>query len=182
MIIKNKIMNLKNNRQCMLRAPKEEDAQDLIDLLKNVCEETPFLVSEPDEIRYTIDGEKAFIRKFNESLYEIMIIIEMDNKIVGNCSIMPAANKRKEIHRCELGIAILKDYWGLSIGKQTIEFALKAAKAMGYEQIELDVVSGNIRAINLYKKLGFEEVGSIPCAIKLEDGTYYNDVKMIKRL
>ena len=182
MLIKEKILDLKNGNQCTLRAPKEDDANELIELLKLVCEQTPFLVSEPDEINYTIDGEKAFIRKFNESLYDIMIIIEMNNIIIGNCSLMPAANKRKEIHRCELGIAILEEYWGLSIGRQVIEHAMKIAKAMGYEQIELDVVSGNTRAIALYTKLGFKEVGSIPCAIKLEDGTYYNDVKMIKRL
>ena len=182
MLIKEKIIQLKDNKECVLRAPKEEDAAALIDLLKCVCDETPFLVSEADEIQYTIEGEKAFIRKFNESLYDFMIIIEIDGKIVGNCSIMPVANKRKEIHRCELGIAIMKDYWGLSIGRQVIEHAQRIAKVMGYEQIELDVVSGNTRAIALYSQLGFKEVGNIPYAIKLEEGIYFNDIKMIKEL
>ena len=180
--IKERIILLNNNKECILRAPREEDAKSLIELLKCVCDETPFLVSEADEINYTIEGEKAFIRKFNESLYDFMIVIEVEGKIVGNSSIMPVANKRKEIHRCELGIAIMKDYWGLSIGRQVIELAMEAAKLMGYEQIELDVVSGNTGAISLYNKLGFEEIGNIPYAIKLDDGTYFNDIKMMKRL
>lgn len=182
MLIKEKVIELKNKKECILRSPREDDAALLIDLLKCVCDETPFLVSEPDEIKYTIEGEKAFIKKFNQSLYDFMIIIEIDNKIIGNCSIMPVANKRKEIHRCELGIAIMKDYWGLSIGRQVIEHALKIAKVMGYEQVELDVVSGNTRAITLYSQLGFKEVGNIPYAIKLEEGIYFNDIKMMREL
>lgn len=182
MLIKEKVIELKNKKECILRSPREDDAALLIDLLKCVCDETPFLVSEPDEIKYTIEGEKAFIKKFNQSLYDFMIIIEIDNKIIGNCSIMPVANKRKEIHRCELGIAIMKDYWDLSIGRQVIEHALKIAKVMGYEQVELDVVSGNTRAIALYSQLGFKEVGNIPYAIKLEEGIYFNDIKMMREL
>ena len=59
MLIKEKVIELKNKKECILRSPREDDAALLIDLLKCVCDETPFLVSEPDEIKYTIEGENA---------------------------------------------------------------------------------------------------------------------------
>ena len=124
MKIKDHKVVLKNNQECLFRAPKEEDAKELIELLKQACGETPFLSNEPSEVNYTVEGEVAFINKFNESYYDVMIIFEIDGKIVGNCSIMPAANKKRERHRCEFGIAILKDYWGLSLGKQAMEFSV----------------------------------------------------------
>lgn len=182
MRLKNQFITLKNGQTCLFRAPKKEDAKELIDLLKQVCGETCFLVNEPDEVNYTLEGEVAFINRFNESYYDIMIIFEIDGKIVGNCSIMPAANKRKERHRCEFGIAILKDYWGLSIGKRAMELSMKVARSLGYEQMELDVIASNTRAISLYKSLGFEEVGNIPYAFKYDDGLYDNDLKMMRRL
>ena len=182
MKIKNKIITLKNGQSCLFRAPREDDAKELIELLKQVCGETHFLVNEPNEVNYTVEGEIAFINRFNESYYDVMIVFEIDGKIVGNCSIMPAANKRKERHRCEFGIAILKDYWGLSLGKNAMEFAIEVAKVLGYEQMELDVISSNKRAISLYQSLGFVEVGNIPYAFKYDDGSYDNDLKMMKRI
>ena len=182
MRIKEKKVKLKDNQVCLFRAPNEDDAQSLIDLLKTVCGQTPYLVSEPDEIQYSVEGERAFINNFNESYYDVMIIFEVEGRIVGNCSIMPAANKRKERHRCEFGIAIIKEYWGLSLGREAMEFAMDVARALGYEQMELAVIASNERAISLYKSLGFEEVGNIPYAFKYDDGTYDNDLKFMKRL
>ena len=40
------------------------------------------------------------------------------------------------------------------------------AKNLGYEQAELEVISNNKGAIELYKKLGFEKYGSFPNNIK----------------
>ena len=63
-----------------------------------------------------------------------------------------------------------------------MELSMKVARSLGYEQMELDVIASNTRAISLYKSLGFEEVGNIPYAFKYDDGTYDNDLKMMRRL
>ena len=44
-----------------LRNAREEDAEMLIDYLKQTCGETRFLVKEPEEITLTIEQEKNFI-------------------------------------------------------------------------------------------------------------------------
>ena len=52
----------------------------------------------------------------------------------------------------------------------------------GFEQIELEVVEGNERALHLYKKLGFEVYGTFPKNMKYKDGTYADAYWMMKKL
>lgn len=66
-------------------------------------------------------------------------------------------------------------------GKLMVEI-IELAKQLGYEQIELGVVSNNISAYNLYKSFGFKEQGLKENALKYSDGTYANEIMMIKYL
>ena len=56
------------------------------------------------------------------------------------------------------------------------------ARANGFEQLELGVYSDNSRAIHLYEKFGFERYGIQPRAFKLKDGTYRDEIIMVKML
>ena len=46
----------------------------------------------------------------------------------------------------------------------------------------MDVVSTNVPAVGLYRKLGFETTGTIPRALKYKDGTYADFFFMVKDL
>ena len=46
----------------------------------------------------------------------------------------------------------------------------------------LEAVSTNAPAIGLYKKLGFEAVGTMPRALKYQDGTYADFLLMVRTL
>lgn len=59
---------------------------------------------------------------------------------------------------------------------------LGAAKQVGYEQAELEVVSENRRAMALYEKLGFERCGHLPNNMKYADGSYADAEWMVKKL
>ena len=111
-----------------------------------------------------------------------MIIAEVDGEIAGNCSFSPVGRKTRVRHRCVIGIALYEKYWGLGIGKALLELLLEKAAECEYEQAELDVVSRNERAIALYEGFGFTEVGSRPHAMKHKDGTYDDDIIMVKQL
>ena len=57
---------------------------------------------------------------------------------------------------------MLKEYWGLGIGRALMEACINCAKEAGYAQLELTVVAENARAIALYQKAGFVEYGRNP--------------------
>jgi RimJ/RimL family protein N-acetyltransferase len=111
----------------------------------------------------------------------MMIVCEVDGRIAGNCSII--FNSRiKTRHRASVGIALLKDFWGLGIGTLMFEDMILLAKQRGVMQIELEVVEGNERAMALYRKMGFEIAAEKPNAICLKDGTLLKEFIMIKML
>ena len=85
-------------------------------------------------------------------------------------------------HRCEVAIALYQKYCGRGIGKKMMETALEAARRMGYEQAELDVVSANQAALRLYEKLGFKRYGVFPHNMKYRDGSYADCIWMMKEL
>ena len=61
-----------------------------------------------------------------------------------------------------MGIGILKEYWGLGLGKALTKACIQCAKEAGYTQVELNVVAENEAAISLYQSLGFTEFGRNP--------------------
>jgi RimJ/RimL family protein N-acetyltransferase len=55
---------------------------------------------------------------------------------------------------------------------------IKWCNENGVEQLELDVVTQNNRAISMYKNLGFKIQGTKKHALKYEDGTYADEYFM----
>lgn len=71
-------------------------------------------------------------------------------------------SRRKVAHRARFGISVLKDYWGMGIGRVLMEASIDCARQAGYTQLELEVVADNERAVALYRCAGFEEYGRNP--------------------
>ena len=63
-----------------------------------------------------------------------------------------------------------------------MQLAIGQTRANGFEQLELGVYSDNSRAIHLYEKFGFERYGIQPRAFKLKDGTFRDEIIMVKML
>ena len=55
-----------------------------------------------------------------------------------------------------------KSYWGLGIGRALTEACIECAGAVGYVQLELEVVAENKSALALYRSVGFQEYGRNP--------------------
>lgn len=180
MIVKPKEFDL-NGRKLVLRNAVEDEAEMLLKYLKQVYAETPFLIQEPDEITFTIDDEKKYIKENNDSDSDLLLIGMLDGKHVGNCSLM-GNHARRLKHRTSLGIVLYLEFTGLGIGKIMIEEVCKIAKENGIEQVELEVAANNRNAISLYEKLGFENVGTLPNNMKYSDGTYTDVHFMVKYL
>lgn len=172
----------KLNRDVVLRSAQSSDSEALIEYLKVTTAETPFLIREPDEVTITLEQEMRFIESKIEAERELMLIATIDGKHIGNCSLMSIAPYKRYAHRCEVAIALYKEYCGLGIGKAMMQTVLDVAKELGYEQAELEVISDNKNAIKMYESLGFEKYGTFPNNMKYSDGTYVDAEWMMKRL
>ena len=133
----------KLNRDVVLRSAQSSDSEALIEYLKVTTAETPFLIREPDEVTITLEQEMRFIESKIEAERELMLIATIDGKHIGNCSLMSIAPYKRYTHRCEVAIALYKEYCGLGIGKAMMQTILDVAKELGYEQAELEVISDN---------------------------------------
>ncbi|MBP5157934.1 MAG: GNAT family N-acetyltransferase, partial [Treponema sp.] len=124
--------------------------------------ETDFLLSYPDENSYDPEQEAKFLDEKANSPNEIEIVAFVDGKVAGMAGIEAVGAKYKLKHRAEFGISILREYWGLGLGKALTNACIQCAREAGYAQLELNVVAENERAVSLYKGVGFEEFGRNP--------------------
>ena len=153
---------LKDGRLCVLRNGIAQDGQAVLDVFIQVHSQTDYLLTYPDEVTFTADEEAEFLQKKSDSENEIEILAEVDGRLVGTAGIQQKSPKVKLRHRCDFGISVDKEYWGLGIGRALTDACIECARKAGYEQIELEVAADNDRAVKLYQKVGFVEFGRNP--------------------
>lgn len=172
----------KLGRTVILRNARPEDSAALTEYLKTTSAETPYLIREPEEITITEEQENKFIQAKIDAERELMLVAFIDGKHIGNCSLMSIAPYKRYRHRCDVAIALYKEYCGCGIGKVMLKTVLDVAKSIGYEQAELEVMAENKDAIAMYEKLGFEKFGTFPDNMKYADGSYMDAYWMMKKL
>ena len=175
-------ITIKDGRSLTIRSAEEKDAETMLDFIRKTAEETHYLIRYPEEIITDLEREKEIINDTLASEDSVWFTAFDKEKAVGNCSISRRRNHIKLRHRCDFAISIEQDYWGLGLGTILMEKACEKAREMGFEQMELGVYADNERAIALYKKMGFEEMGRNLRAYRLKDGTYIDEINMIKFL
>ncbi len=158
----NKIVTLKDKRDCLLRNATGSDAAAVLATLNKVREETDFLLYYPEEKSFNTEEEIDFLEKKKLSSSEIQICAIVEDKIIGLAGISSIGPMEKVRHRAEFGISIEKEFWGLGVGNALTKICIECAKSTGYRQMELEVVKENSNAIKMYRKLGFEEYGRNP--------------------
>lgn len=175
----NKIINLKNGKEALLRNGEFADGEAVFVNFNETHAETDYLLSYPDENSFDAQQEAEFLKEKTESPNEIEIVAVVDGVVAGTAGIEAVGAKYKLKHRAELGIAILKEYWGLGIGKALMEACIECAKDAGYTQLELNAVAENERALALYKKMGFVEYGRNPRGFNSRISGYQEVVYML---
>ena len=177
----NKTITLKDGRTALLRAVCKEDAIPMIAYMKACYEQTPYLMRYPDEFAVTAEQEATYLERQLVSPDVLMLVCEVEGKLAGNCQ-LDLNRWRKTRHRGQAAIALLKDYWGLGIGTAMLKEMIEKARQEKLEQLELEVIEGNQRAIGLYHKMGFVCTGEKPNAIRLDDGSSLKELMMVKVL
>jgi len=183
MIISEIEFKLKDGRDALIRSPRDEDIQGMLDYLYISACETNFILRYPEECsKYTAENEKALFARINESDNEVMLVCLVNGEIAGNCQISWSKGIKTR-HRASVAIALVSKFWNQGIGTCFFKELIRIAEEDKYiTQIELEFIEGNSRARALYEKMGFRITGMKPNAIKLKDGTLLNEYSMIREI
>jgi RimJ/RimL family protein N-acetyltransferase len=101
----------------------------------------------------TIEAHRVWLRD-NVPLKRLMFILRVDGKRVGYCHAYDFAGK----DTVEVGFVVHPDYQNRGYGKKAVELLLQYLGAeMPEKKVILYVRKENIRAVGLYRKLGFIE-------------------------
>lgn len=173
---------LKNGETLTVRAPTPADAAALVDLMATADGQTPFLARNPGEFArsFTVEREAALLRSLPANPNLQWYVAEYQGRLVGNCSALVPSPGERFRHRGGVAFSVLREFWGLGIGGKLMESCLAWCRAHGCEQVELEVVAGNSRALAMYKSFGFTVTGTRPRALKYPDGSYADEYMMVK--
>ena len=174
---------MKNGEYCVLRSPEPRDAAQRIAFLKQVNAETSFMARGADGSPADVEmvAELLCDQLEDEAVLEIAAFSGDEMIASGGISPLARAYPRKK-HRAAFGICVKKAYWGCGLGGAIIVALADEAARLGYAQIELTVVSDNLRARRLYERKGFENVGRMPDALRYADGSCRDEIWMVRRL
>lgn len=175
-------IQLKNGKEAMIRNGDEPDGKAVFEVFNRTHGETDYLLTYPDENSFDSEQEAQFLKEKAISPNEIELVAIVDGKIAGTAGVESVGEKYKVKHRAEFGIGILKEYWGLGLGKALTKACIQCAKAAGYDQLELNVVAENERALSLYRSLGFIEYGRNPRGFNSKKTGYQELVYMLLKL
>ena len=113
----------------IIRSVEVSDGTALIDYMEKTARESRFLIREPGERIPSPEEEAEFLKSRIDAERELMLVSYIGDDLVGACSLMSAGPQLRYAHRCQVAIALLKDYWNRGIGTIMLETLLSAAKS-----------------------------------------------------
>ena len=143
-------------------------------MLKNGIDQWDENYPNTDIIRADIKVRTYFIAELNG---EIVGGINLDENQDPTYLTIDWADKKNQflvVHR----LAVVEEKWGVGIGKELMLFVEEFVVEEGYQSIRLDTYSGNPKAMDFYRRLGYTELGTID--LKPDKDKYYCFEKIIK--
>ena len=149
-----------------IRTYRTDDLPDMIRIWNEVVEEG---VAFPQEEFLDMDSGAAF---FAEQSYSG--VAEGDGAVVGLYILHPN-NVGRCSHICNASYAVDSSCRGKHIGEKLVLDCLQKGKELGFRILQFNaVVESNVHARQLYERLGFQPLGTIPGGFRMKDGHYEN--------
>ena len=150
-----------------IRKAVASDAEDILKYCKVVGAESDNLTFGAEGVCITPKKERDYLENIFNSNKQLYLVAVSNNEIVGT-AVFSAFSKARLSHRAEISISVKKELWGNRIGTRFMEQLIDFAKhTAGTEIISLEVRSDNERAIALYKRFGFEKIGTFNGFMKI---------------
>ena len=150
-----------------IRRAMPDDAEKILEYCKIIGGETENLTFGSEGVSFTLEQEQEYLERILRSDRQIYLVAVDDEEVVGT-AVSEAYGRPRLAHRGEISISVKKSMWGNHIGTRFMEEIIYFAKTPAHiEIISLEVRSDNERAISLYKKFGFEKIGTFHGFLKI---------------
>ncbi len=163
----------------LIREARQEDAEEIITVMKN-AEESNFMLFSPGERKLEPKQLVVFIEKISKKFNSAIFIAKIETKIVGYL-IVQGDTPSRIAHRAYIVIGIYSDFRGRGIGTALFSKLDDWAKGKGMHRLELTVLVDNTVGVALYKKMGFEIEGTKRQSLHV-NGSYVDEYYMSKLL
>jgi RimJ/RimL family protein N-acetyltransferase len=167
-----------DSRVISIRAAIVTDAAQLCVAEAETAKTPGLLRSRPDELH-----AESFAKRITEleapgHRGRYIVALDNANAAIGHALLEPIALARSA-HVFRLTIVVHPGHTDRGVGRAMMTDLLNwAARDSRVEKIELFVRATNARAIHLYQRFDFVEEGRLKRCIKLDDGTYIDDILM----
>lgn len=163
----------------IIRLIKPNDAADFLELVKKV-DESGTMLYEPGERQTTLKQQSRIIDNILADKYSDFLVAEIDEELVGYMMLQGNKAKRQQ-HVAYLVLGVDEAFQGLGIATKLFETAFVWAKRNKITRLELTVIKNNVKAISLYKKMGFVLEGEKIHSLMI-DGKPVNEYYLYKLL
>lgn len=180
-------VTLKDGRRCLIRPAAPEDFGGLLELERAIVRARHGVVKHEDElpadaVSYADVQVRAGLTATDGTACQLVAELEGQG-LVGEASIV-RLRFRMVSHVGVLGIGVHPEVQGLGVGRAMLEHLLTWARSHRdmdggrVRKVELGVRADNLKAIELYKALGFEVEGARRGLVRADDGTFVDSVSM----
>ncbi len=143
----------------------QKDEEGLYEIFREV-------VNSGSEFPYECDSKKEFLQQFFHQHGQVYVCRTVSGEVVGGFYVRANFSGRSN-HIANAAYMVKKPCRGKGIGTLLIKASLHLAKSLGFQAMQFNMVlSQNVRALNLYQRLGFKIIGTLPQAVRNPDGSY----------
>ncbi|MCB9249751.1 MAG: N-acetyltransferase [Ignavibacteriales bacterium] len=156
------------NQKIKIRIADYKDWQSIIDIYNQaVLEKDKTADTQP----ITVEERKDWLQQ--HSLYKYPILLaEINNIIVGWCSISPHRPGRKALEiTAEISYYINKNYRKKGVGSFLIEEAISSSRKKGIKNLFAILLDINLDSVSILEKFGFQKWGHLPNVAEIDGKT-----------
>jgi len=164
----------------LIREIQIEDAENLINLIKEVEATSDYMLMEPGERKTTPEQQAKQLEGLARQTNATILVAENDDRLVGYMFVL-GGTAQKTKHSAYIVIGILNEYRGQGVGTALFKHAEEWARSQQITRLELTTVTENTAGVALYKKSGFEIEGVKRNSLNI-NGNYVDEYYMSKLL
>jgi RimJ/RimL family protein N-acetyltransferase len=146
-----------------IRPAAAEDSPALVALRDAIAAERRWVAAEPGE-RTVLEESLGLASLLTHG--GLALVAEVDDRVVGQLAVHRRPG-RYELHVGEVSLTVHRDHRDQGLGRALLETAADWARAVRLRKLALGVFPDNLRAIALYRSVGFVEEGLLCAHVRI---------------